>query len=829
MIKQTMNFSLKQRRTQSLEPVLDEEVFGELKNEQDFEMRLQQLNEIQQIHQMTQSSGISMSSNRSKPAKHQMVESYAHLIQEMVHNKELQQFCHQFGFSIQELEQYSSIEERQNFVVAAMCKHIKEQMQSFMTKVELRMHQYRVDEWNELQKMNKQNINIFEWLNVKSKYEHLRKKLQYALIDSITATQTKQQQEKRNRTFSQSNISQISRASTACATSSRKRLSSIQEEVTVNPKIQLVSEYKDFKAQWNEDLEKQYRLKGKSHKVLGLYPVIQKAILDNVGQSVWNQQRDRLLTKYTEGGCLTEEEVKFIATTSQLLNSCTDKEFLQKTITHLDKNIIDEIEFNIAECILATYTNISNDVKSIRQVWLKKISANLEQQVKDTHYSVMKKMQLQKSQKELEKVKMKMVTIFRDVQKRHLMKLQQELDKDHYIQQQKGVNKVILKFKDKLMKRVKKYRNQKNIGIANNFITRNIPRQGSLLFKINKEMKSTEFVQRLFHPPSKLIVKNPLPGSQTDRAVKEEKKYKLRSTSTIRQTDFKRYLSGGPQTERQFVSKALADQNQQRFSGHRNPHEWITSEVEVMAINKIKAAIRAYLQRKKYSKQKQLKQEQEESKKNLLASLAKKNPERIKRIELEVINVIKSLALNKQKSQSTMYSSKQRIQSDMKLKTRKLFQAAKKKCLNIAIQSGFMYTPDDANQKDEFGRTPLSYAAENGDEAICNYLLKIGANVNIPSVDGMTPMHFVFKSNSVSLIMRFIHLGGNLNKLNNDGLTPVAFCNQETLKKLNLTQMISSSHKQGSFDNHSILNKKYPQQSEIIEALEFSGNFSKFQ
>ena len=129
------------------------------------------------------------------------------------------------------------------------------------------------------------------------------------------------------------------------------------------------------------------------------------------------------------------------------------------------------------------------------------------------------------------------------------------------------------------------------------------------------------------------------------------------------------------------------------------------------------------------------------------------------------------------------------------MKTRKLFQAAKKRCLNIAIQSGFMYTAEDTNQKDEYGRTPLSYAAENGDENICNYLLKIGANINIPNFDGMTPMHFVCKSNSVSLIMRFIHLGGNLNKLNNDGLTPVAFCNQETLKKLNFNQMISSSLK----------------------------------
>ena len=106
-------------------------------------------------------------------------------------------------------------------------------------------------------------------------------------------------------------------------------------------------------------------------------------------------------------------------------------------------------------------------------------------------------------------------------------------------------------------------------------------------------------------------------------------------------------------------------------------------------------------------------------------------------------------------------------------------------------------------------------------------MLKIGANINIPSFDGMTPMHYIFKSNSLTLIMRFIHLGGDLNRLNSDGLTPIAFCSQETIKKLNLTHMISSSLKKGSFDNHSILNRKYPQHSDIIEALEFSGNYSK--
>lgn len=90
------------------------------------------------------------------------------------------------------------------------------------------------------------------------------------------------------------------------------------------------------------------------------------------------------------------------------------------------------------------------------------------------------------------------------------------------------------------------------------------------------------------------------------------------------------------------------------------------------------------------------------------------------------------------------------------------------------------------NQQDEYGRTPLSYAAENGDDAICTYLLQLGANVNIASADNMTPMHYVFKSNQFGLILKFLNAGGNLNKLNNDGLTPVAFCSQDVMRKLNL-------------------------------------------
>lgn len=57
-----------------------------------------------------------------------------------------------------------------------------------MNKVELREHERVVEEWQDFQRLkrNEKTINIFGWLDVKSKYTHLRKKLQYALINTMT-------------------------------------------------------------------------------------------------------------------------------------------------------------------------------------------------------------------------------------------------------------------------------------------------------------------------------------------------------------------------------------------------------------------------------------------------------------------------------------------------------------------------------------------------------------------------------------------------------------------------------------------------------------------
>lgn len=44
------------------------------------------------------------------------------------------------------------------------------------------------------------------------------------------------------------------------------------------------------------------------------------------------------------------------------------------------------------------------------------------------------------------------------------------------------------------MKKVKTYRKNRILGIERKFLDRNLPPKSKMLFKINKEMKSTEYV-----------------------------------------------------------------------------------------------------------------------------------------------------------------------------------------------------------------------------------------------------------------------------------------------------------------------------------------------
>jgi hypothetical protein len=70
---------------------------------------------------------------------------------------------------------------------------------------------------------------------------------------------------------------------------------------------------------------------------LGLIPMIE----ENLSGRDVTQKRIALLEKYQDGIGLTLEELNYMATTSLLLNSCVDKEYLQEAINLLDRHVLE--------------------------------------------------------------------------------------------------------------------------------------------------------------------------------------------------------------------------------------------------------------------------------------------------------------------------------------------------------------------------------------------------------------------------------------------------------------------------------------------------------
>jgi ankyrin repeat protein len=60
--------------------------------------------------------------------------------------------------------------------------------------------------------------------------------------------------------------------------------------------------------------------------------------------------------------------------------------------------------------------------------------------------------------------------------------------------------------------------------------------------------------------------------------------------------------------------------------------------------------------------------------------------------------------------------------------------------------------PVEVNATDQFGRTPIFYAAEQGNLTICEILLKIGALVNIKDNDGHTASYYAKKHSKSDVV-----------------------------------------------------------------------------
>jgi uncharacterized protein len=77
------------------------------------------------------------------------------------------------------------------------------------------------------------------------------------------------------------------------------------------------------------------------------------------------------------------------------------------------------------------------------------------------------------------------------------------------------------------------------------------------------------------------------------------------------------------------------------------------------------------------------------------------------------------------------------------------------------------------DERDEGGRTPLFYAAKDGDSAIVAVLIRHGANPNAQDKSLETPLHFAVYEYQLAAAQRLIEGGADPNAQDDHGNTPL--------------------------------------------------------
>jgi uncharacterized protein len=74
---------------------------------------------------------------------------------------------------------------------------------------------------------------------------------------------------------------------------------------------------------------------------------------------------------------------------------------------------------------------------------------------------------------------------------------------------------------------------------------------------------------------------------------------------------------------------------------------------------------------------------------------------------------------------------------------------------------------------DEYGRTPLHYACNDGNTALCAELLAAGALPNARDDNGWVPLHFAAQAQSVSVTSLLLNAGAEVDVRDSHGNTPL--------------------------------------------------------
>jgi len=102
----------------------------------------------------------------------------------------------------------------------------------------------------------------------------------------------------------------------------------------------------------------------------------------------------------------------------------------------------------------------------------------------------------------------------------------------------------------------------------------------------------------------------------------------------------------------------------------------------------------------------------------------------------------------------------------------KIFEAVKKADLEI-LERIIKQKTDVVNMVNIHGRTPIHYAALNGDLEVVKLLLKYNANVNPDDNGGYSPLYYAATYGHLEVVKHIVNQGANVNQINNRGNSPM--------------------------------------------------------
>jgi ankyrin repeat protein len=126
--------------------------------------------------------------------------------------------------------------------------------------------------------------------------------------------------------------------------------------------------------------------------------------------------------------------------------------------------------------------------------------------------------------------------------------------------------------------------------------------------------------------------------------------------------------------------------------------------------------------------------------------------------------------------------------------------------------------PDQVNARDEFGRTPLYWAAREDNIEICEILLSHGADINAATPDGWTPLHTAVYNKNPRIVVLLIEKGADVNVKNSDSETPLHWAARRGEKGL-IEPLIAKGAALDARDNNGKTPLDWTDDSEVIKLL----------